>query len=371
MPLAASMLSTYVAHQPLSAGLDSRERGHADTLPLLAAQILIGAPTADWVSGGGTGVLQWPLQALLRATLGLRQALAASPHNFQLALALISCYLCLGASASAVALYRRLKIRYIQHESLCYLLMPAADGLGATAQSNEAFADVRRFQSNGLHELPENLTLAFKSGNYPQALEFVALRRSLESSWLHTLTDVMQATHNLRRHSASAAALLGALVGAPFLKMTLTRASLAALPDPADLAVYEDHLPHEGVGRLSGLRYQWLPRRALLLRVIWHSLRTGAAGGGGGAAAEGVPPTDEQAAASALVQDAAALEALVGEAEGEPYSSVGAETADGGPSYVVEDWEPLLAMVRSRRPLAAGGHGASQLCGRGGSGAGC
>ena len=37
-----------------------------------------------------------------------------------------------------------------------------------------------------MHEMPDSLALSFQSGSYPQALEFVAFRRSLEL----TPTDV-------------------------------------------------------------------------------------------------------------------------------------------------------------------------------------
>jgi uncharacterized protein (DUF3820 family) len=44
---------------------------------------------------------------------------------------------------------------------------------------------VRRFEQHMLAELPEQLLLAFRKSNYPQALEFVAFERSVRPSWWH------------------------------------------------------------------------------------------------------------------------------------------------------------------------------------------
>ena len=79
----------------------------------------MGAPTADWFSSRGDGIAQWPLRTLLCAAVPLRAALDAAPHNHQLSLALMQIYLCLGAPSAARDLYRRLDVKYIQHETVC------------------------------------------------------------------------------------------------------------------------------------------------------------------------------------------------------------------------------------------------------------
>ena len=73
--------------------------------------------------------------------------------------------------------------RYIQNESLSYLILPALETYGAVAHAESALTDVKRFQSHGFAEMPDALFLSFQHANYPQALEFVSLRRSLEHSW--------------------------------------------------------------------------------------------------------------------------------------------------------------------------------------------
>ena len=97
LAFAGECLKQYIRHKPLSADLDSRERGHADLLPLVSAQALLPRPTADWLSTRGDSVTLWHTDALVAAAIGLRMGLDASPHNFQLKLALISVLQCMGA----------------------------------------------------------------------------------------------------------------------------------------------------------------------------------------------------------------------------------------------------------------------------------
>ena len=115
-----------------------------------------------------------------------------------------------------------------------------------------------------MHEMPDSLALSFQSGSYPQALEFVAFRRSLEHSWWHTFTDVLAVLASLRTKAASAPDVKLLLSGAPFLSIDVSAAALAKLPDPVDVTVFEDHVP-TGPARTSrrvhALHYGWMPRR--------------------------------------------------------------------------------------------------------------
>jgi hypothetical protein len=183
--LATEFMHVYFRSRPLSASLDSRERGHADNLPLMGAQLLLPRAQPDWFACGGASVTAWPVPALLQATLMLRLALDTAPHNFQLMLALLHCLEALGAGSMALELYKRCDIKQIQHETLSYVVLPALSQLGASDAADEALAAVRRFEQQGLSELPEQLLLAFRKSNYPQALEFVAFERSVRHSWWH------------------------------------------------------------------------------------------------------------------------------------------------------------------------------------------
>ena len=186
--LATEFMHVYFRSRPLSASLDSRERGHADNLPLMGAQLLLPRAQPDWFACGGASVTAWPVPALLQAALMLRIALDAAPHNFQLMLALLHCLEALGAGSMALELYKRCDIKQIQHETLSYLVLPALSQLGASDAADEALAAVRRFEQQGLSELPEQLLLAFRKSNYPQALEFVAFERSVRRSWWHVMS---------------------------------------------------------------------------------------------------------------------------------------------------------------------------------------
>jgi hypothetical protein len=54
---------------------------------------------------------KWPVPALLQASLMLRLALDAAPHNFQLMLSLMHCLEALGAGSMALELYKRCDIK--------------------------------------------------------------------------------------------------------------------------------------------------------------------------------------------------------------------------------------------------------------------
>ena len=241
--LASTYNSLYSHHIPLSKDLDSRERGHADYLPSLAAQVLMNKPTADWFgSPSGLGIHIWELKPLLGAALSLRRAHEAFPHNFQVTLSLFECYLCLGAPTAAMEVYRKLKVKYIQNESLAWILLPSIEQLGARELTDSALQEVRRFQSGGMSEVPDALGTAFKWKNYVQTLEIVALKRSLEHSWWRSLTDALMALSTLRLSTSSPNAFHSACDAAPFLTTDISSdEALAKLPDPIDVALFEEH----------------------------------------------------------------------------------------------------------------------------------
>jgi len=187
-----------------------REFGHADRLALLAAELCVGCPASEWTSrqlgeggeqlpGGGN---QLPLGGLLRAVLGLQLASDASPHNFQLSLALMQArpaptltltltltltrtlrtptngqlplprmqgLLCMGAVEAALQLYNRCAIKHVQHDTLTFVALPAMAQLGGAAQAAGPMAAAARFRRDGLQEMQEAVGLAFRSDNYVQA----------------------------------------------------------------------------------------------------------------------------------------------------------------------------------------------------------
>ena len=234
------------------------------------------------------------------------------------------------------AVCERLSIKYIQHDTLAYLVLPALDAAGGAGVAEAALESARR-SANGLHELSENVNLAFRSGSYAQALEFVALQRALEGSWWRLLTSVLSGMAHLRAHAASGASFASSVAPCAFLTADLSAAALRAMPDTLDASVFEEHLPHDGVRRPAALRDTWLPRRAWPLRVLHHALR---------ATPAKAPP---DAAALAALEES--VEALARLTQNDGGGSGGGDAAE--PMLVAEDWAAVVAMARLTSTLAA------------------
>ncbi|KAL3919645.1 MAG: hypothetical protein SGPRY_005555, partial [Prymnesium sp.] len=119
------------------------------------------------------------------------------------------------------------------------------------------------------------------------ALDFVALKRSLRCSWWHSLVGLLGLYHELRtkqvglpslaaafpRGGACAADVLLSLAdSSPLLSLDLTPSSLTSMPSPIDLRVFEEHSPARGGGRLRELLLSFLPSRLLLLKLLRATL---------------------------------------------------------------------------------------------------
>ena len=324
----------YVRHRPLSAELDERERHHGDMLPLLAAEVLVGLPVSDWFAKG-SGVRRAPYGPLLSAAAYLHVGREASPHNFQLTLALVQCHAALGSVHEATRLYHALGVKHIQQDSLSHLILPPLLRCGALEQAATVLNPAQRFAKDGLRDMPDSLQLAFSSDNYVEALEFVQFEGHLEASWWRRLVVVAAIVHQLplRLRTAPsqpqppADALQTALDATTALDGDVSAAALAALPDTLDTTVHESHLPSENAKAVAWMRDVWLARRVLLLRAVRACL-----GGDDDAlaAAEtalreacGAPPAAEAAAGGRRRRDG---EAEAGEEE--------------------EDWASVLSIVR-------------------------
>ena len=168
------------------------------------------------------------------------------------------------------------------------------------------------------------------------------MRRSLQASWWRTLTDLLSALTTLRTQAASAAALATSLATAPFLGDDVTSDSLRASPEALDLAVFEEHLPLDGVRRIHSVRDGWLPRRLALLRMLYASAAEADDATGGGSVSRRVDGL--LAALDAAEASEAATSASV------PTSVAGAAR----PPDVLEDWRPVRAMARLTA-IASGG----------------
>lgn len=184
-------------------------------------------------------------------------------------------HLSLGSTPAALRLYNACSIKHVQQETLTYVVLPAMVQVGGAAQAEQPLDAAARFRRDGMRDMQEALGLAFRSGNYTQAAEMATFRHTLERSWWRRLLEATELLLLLQREAANAAAVQLALAGASVTELDVSLAGLAALPDVLDAKVYEARLP---VGRGAGvhaLRYSWLPRRVLLLRLLRSCLAAG------------------------------------------------------------------------------------------------
>ena len=383
--MARQWLQTYDHHRPLSADLDVREFGHADRLALLAAELCVGCPASEWSCRQlGEGDNQLPLGGLLRAVLGLQLASSASPHNFQLSLALMQGLLCMGAVEGALQLYNRCAVKHVQLETLTFVALPAMAQVGGAAQAAGPMAAAARFRRDGMQDMQEAVGLAFRSDNYVQAAEMAApgpnpnphphphpnphpnpnlkpdpnpdsdqaaematFQHSIERSWWRRLLETLELLPRLAADAANAASLRATLAQAAVLDTDVTPAALAALPRLLDLNVFETRLP-PGMrgGGLRLLRLAWLPRRVLLLRLLRHALAGEADEMAAAESALG------KACAAATAATAAAATATPGGAPGGGKAAAAAAAAAGAGAGAClggeadEPWVALLAMSR-------------------------
>ena len=351
--LARSWLGVYAHHRSLSEGLDPREFGHADRLALLAAEVDVGVAASEWTSrapppsGGEGGGL--PLRPLLRALLGLKMAREASPHNFQLSLALMQGLLRLGAAGAAMRLYNACAIKHVQQETLTYVLLPAlVQGGGCGAETVEPPLDAaRRFRRDGMRDMADAFGLALRSGNYVQATEMATFQSTLESSWWRRLLELTELLLTVQKEQANAVAVQAALAeAAAVVELDVSSAAaIATLPNVLDLDVYEAHLPAARGGGLHALRYSWLPRRVLLVRLLSRAL---AADADGLRAAEVAlrAECDVSPFPNVLAQSFAKLSIGGGGAEGVGATPKLFGAADDEP------WAAILAMARTATLLS-------------------
>ena len=95
--------------------------------------------------------------------LGLKLAQTASPHNFQLSLALMQGLLCLGAPEAALRLYTGCQIKQVQQETLTFVALPALAQLpGGGAHAAAPLALAARFRRDGMQDMQEALGLALR-----------------------------------------------------------------------------------------------------------------------------------------------------------------------------------------------------------------
>ena len=155
------------------------------------------------------------LQFMLRTHTGLlvlRKAIAANPNSFQAKLSAIELYSSIGAAAAALPLWESLRVRFIQADTLSFMLLPelAAGGFISQVsgvslsrpfshsslilptltlrihtfpfQASELCHDTIAFHRKLRRDMEKNAWLALNEGNMPSVLDFAAFREKMGKS---------------------------------------------------------------------------------------------------------------------------------------------------------------------------------------------
>jgi len=280
--LASSWLAIHASYLPISAGNDPRERGHADVLPVLAAEAIMARSPVEWyftpdksleewrLPDGSAGADNIPEAALqcadrvpsspratdvelaLLAAAALQQGLNASPHNGQIAMALATAMNCIGAPVQALRLFKQADTKQIQHHSLSHIVLPAAFELGASGNvlAINQLRYSRRWQEDGIKDISDSMLLALKEANPAQVLEFAAFERCIRTGWWSSLLSVLDLIASLCNLASSPMSESRAAFAniSPLLVDTFSSTSTHAMPDTIDLESFEAHWPLVSAG---------------------------------------------------------------------------------------------------------------------------
>ncbi|EFJ39524.1 hypothetical protein VOLCADRAFT_100863 [Volvox carteri f. nagariensis] len=216
--LSRMLLELYGTAQPLQAGLDERERGAADELPVLAAAAL--ATSAGLANSDAAAV-----PYMLAAYGALSEAVRVRPYGAAMRISMAALASLLAAPAAAAAHMYKLDIKHIQMDTLgAHLLLPplltwphgsaaaaaaataaepsssgsTGDGPGHSSSSSspsqqqqqqqllqKVLKDTRALFDDHARDMGESLFTAYGHGMYTKVLEFTAFRERLAAA--HTL----------------------------------------------------------------------------------------------------------------------------------------------------------------------------------------
>ena len=282
-----------------------------EVVPIACAQLYIGRPIVSWLhrdqfiieSSGGPfqfskqnssdpGLLKY-----FNAAIVLETALVDNPGSTKVKLALSQIHLCLGVTHTLPRLYESCSIKEVQHESLSYLVLPAAFQLGDIQGSTQLLSSVMSFRENGMKHASAMIEMAWNNCESHQMIEFAAFSRLLDQSWWRCLVDVISLVIKLFQLGTNEDELKKLLNKAAegegsVLSLALTAEKLAQMADTLDLRVFDDHHLHFGESSPQGsyahqLCEGWLPRRQLLLLFIrlyictdWKNVQTHCASNG-------------------------------------------------------------------------------------------
>ena len=170
---AGALFGTYQATLDVNDGAKGgqREVQHGDELVLLAGHILADAAAQLRAAGGDSR------RCLVDAALILEFGIAASPYNSHLKIFLMQVYEELGAFQPAVALFKELRIRYVQLDSLSFLLLPGCASSGLFADARRQCVDMVRFHRTAARDAGEFCAKAHEKGNWTKAIELAGFQQ--------------------------------------------------------------------------------------------------------------------------------------------------------------------------------------------------
>jgi hypothetical protein len=188
-----SLTSVLPRSEPLYLGLDSRERGQADELPVLAANAIILAAVSLCESEDES------LELLMQALLLLESCVGLRPHSAQIRLSLAALHTLVGCPEAARSHGQALDIKNIQLDSLAsHHMLPALlsfysppTGTAVLNSSSSSLPSLLRetlyLFSDHLKEASSTLRDAYRQGSYSKVLEFIAFKERIEFSHTRAL----------------------------------------------------------------------------------------------------------------------------------------------------------------------------------------
>ncbi|RDD41535.1 N-alpha-acetyltransferase 25, NatB auxiliary subunit [Trichoplax sp. H2] len=114
--------------------------------------------------------------------LVLESALKASPHNPQMRIILIILYCKIGAFEPAHKIFNNLSIKYIQHDTLGYLMTSNAHRLGHFKTARSIYEAEEKFFLVSRRECVDQKLQAYKYGNFTKITEFIDFEKRLQNS---------------------------------------------------------------------------------------------------------------------------------------------------------------------------------------------
>ncbi|KAL0267023.1 UNVERIFIED_CONTAM: hypothetical protein PYX00_009405 [Menopon gallinae] len=134
---------------------------------------------------------------IIRAIYHLENALSSSPSNFHFKILLVKFYLLLGAGQQAFHFYEHLEVKYIQLDSLGFLIVFSLYGLGNFSAATSIYDTTLKFFSNNTNDSVDHLTYAYKYGSFMKIEEFIECHDRLNESLVYTFCTVENMLHYL------------------------------------------------------------------------------------------------------------------------------------------------------------------------------